>query len=107
MSGIGLPVALLGIAAILALPRHWALLPLLMAALYVPAGQELEIGPMHFTVIRLLVLAGFVRVISQGESLTGGLNFMDRLAILWAVWAVCSSIFPRPGVLLTPFGQGY
>jgi len=107
MSGIGLPVALVCVIGFLTIPRKWALLPVLVAALYVPASQELEIGALHFTVLRLLVIAGVVRVISSGESMAGGLNYGDFLAVIWAVWAVFSSIFHREGVWLTRFGEIY
>lgn len=75
---------------ILVLPRSWAPLPLLVGACYMTLGQGIAIGPFNFTVIRILIGAGLLRLLLRGEGLAGGLNKMDRLMIIWAVWAVVS-----------------
>jgi hypothetical protein len=56
-------------------------------------GQGIKIGPFHFTVIRILIAAGVVRVFARGEWLAGGMNALDRLMAVWAAWALLSSIF--------------
>lgn len=56
-------------------------------------GQGVEVGPFTFTVIRVLVAAGIVRVIMRGERLAGGMHSMDWLMVVWAVWALISSVF--------------
>ena len=78
---------------ILVLPRSWAPLPLLVGACYMTLGQGIEVGPFNFTVIRILIGAGLLRLLLRGERLAGGLNKMDRLMMLWAVWAVVSVVF--------------
>ena len=78
---------------ILVLPRSWAPLPLLVGACYMTLGQGIEVGPFNFTVIRILIGAGLLRLLLRGERLAGGLNKMDRLMMLWAVWAVVSVWF--------------
>jgi hypothetical protein len=75
------------------LPKDWAALPLLAGAGYMPLGQNIEIGPLHFTVIRILVAVGFARVMSRGERLEGGVNKLDRMFFLWGGCAVISSFF--------------
>ncbi len=81
---------LLNVLGILALPRTWAPLPLLVGACYMTLGQGIEVGPFNFTIIRILIGAGLLRLLLRGERLAGGLNRMDRLMMLWAVWAVVS-----------------
>ena len=81
---------ILNALCLLALPRRWAPLPLLVGACYMTLGQGIEIGPFSFTVIRILIGVGLVRTVLRGERLAGGLNKMDRLMVLWAVWAVAS-----------------
>ena len=81
---------LLNAIGILALPRNWAALPLLIGACYMTLGQGFEIGPFSFTVIRILIGAGLVRLVVRGERLAGGLNGLDKLMMLWAFWAVAS-----------------
>ena len=68
--------------ALLVLPRRWALMPLLMGACYMTLGQGIEVGPFHFTVIRLLLLAGAARVFLRGERLGGGFNRLDGAMLM-------------------------
>jgi len=67
-----------------------------VGAIYMTDGQEIEIGPFHFTIMRLLVLVGMARILSRGEKLPGGINKLDRLMILWSGWGVLASIFHEP-----------
>ena len=87
-------------AMLFSLPRRLAPFPLLLSAMYMGINEQLEIGPAHFTVNRLLVMIGTVRVLSKGERIFGGLNTLDRLMIAWAAWAVVSSLFHVAGALI-------
>lgn len=93
MNAIGITFLLINIALLMMLPRRWAPLPLMIGACYMTLGQGIEIGPFHFTVIRLLVAAGVIRIILRGERLGEGMNVMDWLMVAWAAWALISSIF--------------
>ena len=77
---------------LLLLPRQWAPLPLLAGACYVTIGSSIEIGPFHFMMIRTMVAVGIIRVTIRGERLVGGVNGLDWEMILWAVWALISSL---------------
>ena len=77
---------------LLLLPRQWAPLPLLAGACYVTIGSSIEIGPFHFMMIRTMVAVGIIRVTLRGERLVGGVNGLDWAMILWAVWALISSL---------------
>ncbi len=78
-----------------------------MGAAYMPMTQELELGVLHFPITRILVTVGFLRAMSKGERVAGGMNTLDRLMILWAVWAVISSVFHASGELVTRLGMVY
>ena len=59
--------------------------------------------------MRILVAAGFLRVIVRKERLPGGFVGLDRLMILWAIWACISSAFhedPKTD-LITKLGNVY
>jgi hypothetical protein len=86
------------------LPRQWGPLALLIGAAYLPGNQELEIGPLHFTAVRILVAVGLLRVMTKGERVMGGMNSLDKWMILWAVWLICSSVFHDSGVVITRLG---
>ena len=78
------------IALILVLPRKYAVLPFILASLFIPLGQVVMVGTLHFPAFRILVLAGWVRVITSGilfNSKTSSftLNSIDRVVIAWVV----------------------
>jgi len=93
MNSITIGLLLINTVALLLLPRRLALLPLLIGACYVTLGQGIEIGPFGFTVIRILVAVGVLRVIIRRERLVAGMNGLDWLTLVWAVWALVSSEF--------------
>jgi hypothetical protein len=78
---------------LLALPRRNAAIPLLLAAAYVGRGAVLEIGPANFTVLRILVAVGILRVLIKGERIANGINKIDLMLVLWAVWLIGCSAF--------------
>lgn len=80
----------LAIILILCLPRKTIIAPFLWMIFTVPIGQVLVAGGVHFTVIRIIILAGLARWVVSGRSqsagrLEDGLNSIDRVFILWAV----------------------
>lgn len=109
MNGLAISFLFANALALTALPRRWAPLPLLIGACYMTGGQYIQIGPFHFTILRLLVLVGFFRALARGERLVGGMNGMDRLLIAWGICLVCSSGFrDDPGeALVFRLGAGY
>jgi hypothetical protein len=93
MHPIGLVFTLFASIFLLILPRRLAAVPLLLGAAYMTRGQELEIGPAHFTVVRILVTVGFLRVLLKREHIANGMNNLDRWLILWTVLLIASSAF--------------
>jgi hypothetical protein len=88
-------------AALLILPRRWAPLPLLAGACYMTLGQAIEVGPFRFTIIRILLAAGFIRVLCRTERPAGGWSNMDWCLVLWGLWAIISSaVHQKPGETL-------
>lgn len=56
-------------------------------------GQGIDFGPFSFTVIRMLIAAGIIRVLLRQERIKGKLNKLDWLMVFWAIWALTSSFF--------------
>ncbi len=101
MTPFALIFLLVATVAIWTLPRKWAPVPLLAGACYMTLGQGIEFAGLNFPIIRLLLLAGLVRVLIRGESPAGGLVGMDKLFVTWAGWAILVSAFhEKPGATL-------
>ena len=63
-------------------PRKYFLLPYIFAACFVLADQRIIIADLDFTVLRILVVAGFLRIILRGEQLRFKLNRFDKLVLV-------------------------
>lgn len=100
---------LIASVALLTVPRRWAPLPLLLGACYMTLGQGINLGPFSFTVIRIVILVGWVRVLARGERPPGGLIGLDRIMIYWGLWGVCCSVFHSSpsSYFVTQLGQVY
>lgn len=109
MTPLGFLFTLIASIALLTVQRRWAPLPLLMGACYMTVGQGVEIGPFSFTVIRIVILMGWVRVLVRGERPPGGLIGLDWIMIYWGLWGVCCSVFHSSpsSYLVTQLGQVY
>ncbi len=109
MSALATIFLLVNAVALLRLPRRWAPLPLLVGCCYMTLGQGIEIGPFSFTIVRMLIAFGFVRVLVSGERWSGGLTGLDQLMIVWSVWYCLASLFHDPaiGTLITHLGVVY
>jgi hypothetical protein len=79
---------LIAIVVILASPRKTTIVPFLLAVFTIPVGQVIVLGGLHFTVLRILILAGLVRRASSRAKFPGGFNPVDRTVVLWTVSAL-------------------
>lgn len=95
LNGISLFFVVVNALALLLLPRRWAPMPFLIGACYMTLNSGVEIGPAHFSIIRILIAAGLLRVIVRTERLAGEMNGLDQLMLVWAVWAILSSTFHK------------
>lgn len=90
------PLAILffvvGAVYIWKLPRRKAFIPLLATASFM-TGAEIEIGPAHFTVLRLVLLVGVLRINARREKPTFGWQWADKLMLAWGMALVGTSIF--------------
>jgi hypothetical protein len=83
---------LIAIVLILTVPRKTGIVPFLFAVLMIPIGQVVVIGGVHFTMMRILILAGLARAAwpkaSSSESrFVTGFSAIDQVVVLWTVSA--------------------
>jgi hypothetical protein len=84
---------LIAIVLILVLPRKRAITPFLLAFFTISIEQVLVVGGVHFTALRILILAGLARMAifrasSSGGVFAGKFNAVDRAVVLWTVSAL-------------------
>jgi hypothetical protein len=77
---------LIVIGLIFTRPRNKVIVPFLLGCFTIPIQQVVVLGGLHFTVLRILIIAALLRrAFSGGGKFPGGLNGIDRMVILWAV----------------------
>lgn len=99
MNSIGIAFATVSALLMLTLPRRWAILPLILSAAYMTHGQALEIAGANFTMPRIVVAVGFLRVLLRREHIAGGFVALDRLVLFWAFLLLSTSAFHDYGAL--------
>lgn len=79
----------LAILLILVLPRKYAIAPLLFGVFTIPLGQVVVLAGIHFTVLRILIIAGLARRAKSplGSKFGGGVNPIDVVTILWTIFS--------------------
>ncbi len=70
---------------LLVLPKRYALVPLFISGCYMTLGQILLIGPLHFPILRLLLIFGWIRIIFRMEIFSIKLNSIDKVLIAWII----------------------
>jgi len=88
INGAGLAFTLLMGLLLLLVPRRQAMLPVIIAICFMTMGQRLMIVGLNFTVIRLLLLLGMVRVWARGEAALGEGGPIDRTLGWWVLASV-------------------
>ena len=108
----------MSIAAFLAIltfviPRKYFLLPYILAACFVPADQRIIVMGLDFTVLRILVVAGVLRILIRQEQITIRWNRFDKMLFAWAFccaivyvlqWGDMRALINRSGFLFDVIG---
>ena len=76
-------VIILGIAT-LTLPRQWCIVPMLVMACFIAPAQRLIVGGMDFTLLRILVLFAWIRLLAWQEWRGFRWHPIDYVIIAWA-----------------------
>ena len=70
------------------LPRRYALVPVIILTCFMTMGQAVLVLGLHFTMIRILALFGWTRLIVRGEIRFLKLNGVDKAVIWWTLSSV-------------------
>jgi hypothetical protein len=79
------------IGLVFALPRRRLIVPFVYASILIPMDQILIVGPLHFPMVRVLVLFAWIRVIMSAKAsrttiLPNRFNTLDKVVTLYAVF---------------------
>jgi hypothetical protein len=83
-----------------ALPRRYAVCPLLIMACLMPLGQQLVLFGLHFPLFRLLLMVGILRVLARGETTNLKWTPADKLFVWWVLATVVFGSLSKPSVEL-------
>ena len=83
--------------ALMAAPRRWAIIPLLMGVIFITHGQAVNLGGIKLPVFRMLLAVGLFRIVIKGEGVAGGFNLADKLMTALCGWLFFASFFHEPG----------
>jgi len=96
-----------------AVPRKYFLVPYVVAACFVPTDQRIIIMGLDFTILRILVVAGVLRILLYGEQKLIKWNKLDMTILLWVFcsasvyviqWMNTRAIINRFGVIFDVVG---
>jgi hypothetical protein len=111
MNALGLGFLVLAAMLVVALPRRLAVLPILASAAWMTGGQMIDIAGATFTIPRVLVAIGVLRLLMRGEQLAGGFRALDLAMFTWAAVLLGTSAFHtsdawlfRSGIIWTELG---
>jgi hypothetical protein len=114
INSFGLSFALCMCLLVLLLSRRNAPIPIILAACYMTVGQQIIVGDLHFTVLRVLVLAAYLRVILRREARRFTWCKLDTLVLCWGLsgivfytlwWQTPAALINRLGVGLDRVGM--
>jgi len=69
------------------------------------AGQQIYVGGLHFYILRILIMAGLVRLVvakftTSGGLFAGGFDWVDKLFVMW----ICFRVLPGSFLIMVPAG---
>ncbi len=85
MHPLGLAAVVVLSVATLLLPRKYALTPMLIMLYFVSPAQRITVLGLDFNCIRLLILAGWIRLFMRKETTAFRWIRMDTLFLTWAI----------------------
>jgi hypothetical protein len=69
--------------------RSGATLAILSVCLLMPMEQRVVVGGLDFSLLRLITIVAFIRILVRGEFRGFGFGKLDRILVLWVLSAFC------------------
>lgn len=110
---VALGMALCMSVLFLALPRKLAMIPILTITCYLTLGQAITLGGLHFTMLRIVVFAGCIRILIRHEYRSIKWVRLDTVIVVWilsgtiaysVLWQTPEAIINRLGIAYDAWG---
>lgn len=96
---------IVAIVLMFVLPRKYVVIPFFILLFLVPAGQGLYVAGVHLFVTRILILAGWIRLMVSkllGHKVSTEITVLDKVFLCWAAFRVFSFLvrYPEGGAVI-------
>lgn len=85
VSSAGLIVGCIAALCFMLVPRKYVVIPVFLLVCYMTMGERILVMGLNFTMLRILLLAGWARVLIRKEYGLLHLNGIDRIVIAWTI----------------------
>jgi hypothetical protein len=85
INSIGLGFTMLMGLLLLLIPRKYAVIPIIMTGAFITLGQMMLVLNMHFTMMRVIILIGWIRLILRHEITSIKLKGIDKAVIYFVI----------------------
>jgi len=82
---IGLTFVVIMGFMLLFIPARYVVLPIFLTCSYITIGQQVLVGPFHFSVLRIIIIIGWVRIFTRRDFPPIGFNAIDKMLLVWAL----------------------
>ncbi|MFZ3103379.1 MAG: hypothetical protein WA096_01540 [Smithella sp.] len=79
------------------LPRRFAALPIIMTASFITLGQVINIASLNFTMFRIIIFFGLVRILLRKEVFSIRLHTIDKILIAYIITSAIAYLLLRNG----------
>lgn len=107
VSPVGMGFTLVLGVTLMVLPRRHAIFPLLALVCYMTMGQRVLIGGLNFTMIRILIVFGWARLVARGELRRISCNSIDGCLVAWALVGIAAHGMLDPSDIVYRVGVAY
>jgi len=77
------------------LPRRFAVFPLIVTACFITLGQVISVASLHFTMFRIIIFFGLIRIIIRKEAFSIRLHTIDKILIAYVITSATAYILLR------------
>lgn len=109
INNLGIVFIFIMVVLILYSPRETAIVPIIITACYMTLGQMIVVASLNFTLLRIIILFAWIRIILRREYSYLKLNTIDKLLLVWIIVRTISYtiLFQTVGALVNRLGHAY